>query len=195
MRRYALPFLFLLAACGSKQDNPATVKPENTDYLISLDGIGPVKTEMTLAELETVLKQKIPLTNPKDTSSGSWMDSAFIKIKEADLRLSFVRTYAYKNPDSFHMRVSDMRTSSPLFKTINGIGVGSSRLEVCNAFDNYRIYMGPETVMINDSTWVQSKDLYQVRVREHREGPQIVFYVKDNKVYQVEVGSYYDDQE
>lgn len=195
MRRSLLPFLFFLAACGGKQDEKKTGKNENTDYLVSLDGIGAVKTSMTQEELEKLLQQKVPLTNPTDTVSGSWSDSAVIRYKEAELRLGFVRTYAYTTTDSFHMRVTGMITSSPLCKTANGAGIGSTKQEVVDAFDNYRIYMGPESIMINDTTWGPSKTGYKIQVREAREGAQIVFYLKNNRVYSIEVGSYYDDEE
>lgn len=194
MQRLWVPLLFFLAACGSKQDSN---KNENTDYLVSLEGIGVVKTGMSQEELEKVLQQKIPLTNPTDTISGSWTDSAFIKYKDAELRLTFVRTYAYEANDSFHMRLTELSTTSPLFKTAGGIGVGSTKQQVVNAFDQYKIFMGPQSIMINDSTWGFSKTLYSINVREDREGPQIVFYLnrKDNMVYLIEVGTFYDDEE
>ena len=152
---------------------------------------------MSQDELEKALQQKISLTNPTDTSSGSWMDSAIIRYKEAELKLSFVRTYAYADPDSFHMRVNHIQTSDPLCKTAGGVGIGSTKQQVINAFDNYRLYMAPEYIMINDTTWGRSKTLYSISIREDREGPQIIFYLnrKDNKVYLIEVGTFYDDSE
>ena len=198
MRRFSfLLFLIFIFACKQKQDASATKKPENTDYLVSLDGIGPVKTGMSQEELEKILGQKIPLTNPTDSSSGSWMDSAIIRYKDAELKLSFVRTYAYDKPDSFHMRVNTIYCNSPLFKTIGGMGIGSTKKEIVEAFDQYRLYMAPEFEMPNDTTWERSKTLYSISVREAREGSQIVFHInlKDKKVYSIEVGTYYDDQE
>lgn len=195
MQKLLLPVLLFLAACGSKQSNNTAEKNENSDYIVSLDGIGPVKNGMSQAELEKILNQKIPLTNPTDTVSGSWMDSAVIKWKDAEMHLSFVRTYAYKDLDSFHMRVNDIKTSSPLCKTAEGAGIGFTKQQVISTYSDYKIYMGPEFIMINDTTWERSKSLYLIRVREAREGPQIVFYLKDNKVHSIEVSTYYDDEE
>lgn len=195
MRKLLLPLLFFFSACGSKQNDKKPEKNENTDYLVTLEGIGAVKTGMSQQELEKLLQQKVPLTNPTDTVSGSWMDSAIIRYKEAELSLSFVRTYAYSDLDSFHMRVDHIKTSSPLCKTADGVGIGFTKQQVVNAFDNYKIYMGPESILINDTTWGRSKTLYSIKVRESREGPQITFYLKNNKVYSIEVGSYYDDAE
>ena len=152
---------------------------------------------MSQEELEKALQQKIPLTNPTDTISGSWTDSAVIKYKDAELRLTFVRTYAYEARDSFHMRLTEMSTSSPLCKTAGGVGIGSTKQQVINAFDNYRIDMAPEYIMTNDTTWGRSKTPYTNSIREDREGPRIAFYLnrKDNKVYLIEVGTFYDDSE
>lgn len=197
MLKLLLPLLFFFAACDSKKEDKKPEKNENTDYLVSLDGIATVKTGMSQEELEKTLQQKISLTNPTDTISGSWMDSAIIRYKEAELKLSFVRTYAYTKPDSFYMRVNQIKTSSPLCKSAGGLGIGSTKQEVVNAFDNYKIYIVPEYIMVNDTTWGRSKTLYSISVREDREGPQIVFYLnrKDNKVYLIEVGTFYDDSE
>ena len=191
MRRFFLPWLLLLAACGQQSSTSPTGKNENTDYLVSLEGIGPVKTGMSQAQLEQLLGKKIPLTNPTDTISGSWMDSARVQYKEAELALSFVRSYAYEKPDSFHMRVESLLTRSPLCTTAEGIGIGSTRQQVLRAFENNTIYMGPE--YDNDTT--VSKTRFLIHVREFREGPQIVFHLLENKVVAIEVGSYYDDEE
>ena len=198
MRRFSFLLLVVfLIACNQKQDAPKTDQPENTDYLVSLEGIGPVKTGMSQEELEKILGQKIPLTNPTDSLSGSWMDTAIIRYKEAELRLSFVRTYAYEKPDSFHMRVNNITSNSSLHKTAGGIGIGSTKEQIVEAFDQHRLYMAPDFIMLNDTTWGRSDSLYSISVRESREGPQIVFYInlKDKKVYSIEVGTFYDDEE
>ncbi len=98
--------LFILAA--------AIATGQKNDYLVSMDGIGAIKIGMSHEELEKLLNKKIPLINPRDTSSGSWQDSAIIKYKSIQLNLDFQRTY--KEDNSFYMRVTGMRTSHPLCK-------------------------------------------------------------------------------
>ncbi|NOT49993.1 MAG: hypothetical protein HOP10_01790 [Chitinophagaceae bacterium] len=192
MRKLLLPFLIFIIACGCKNAR-TDKKNESTDYLVSLEGIGPVKTEMSQDELEKLLNKKIPLTNPRDTISGSWMDSAFIKYKEADLRLTFVRTYAYSATDSFTMRMTDMQTSSPLCKTKDGIGIGANKQQIVDAFEDHILIMEPGYA---DTTYTtRSKTHYTIKVREDWEGRELVFYLKDNKVYAIRVGSFYDDSE
>lgn len=193
MRKLLLPLLLFLAACGSKQGDKKGEKNENTDYLVTLEGIGAVKTSMTQEELEKLLQQKVTLTNPTDTVSGSWQDSAVIKYKDAELNLEFTRAYAYTKEDSFHMRITRMTTNSSMCKTADGVGVGSVKQQVIDAFDNYLLFM--ERGYDNDTDTVRSKTLYTIKVRESREGPQIIFYLKNNTVYSIEVGSFYDDSE
>ncbi len=191
MRKLLLPVLIFFIACNSKQADKKIGKNENTDYLVTLEGIGSVKTEMSQQELEKLLNKNVPLTNPTDTASGSWQDTATIHYKEAEIKLDFVRTYAYTAKDSFHMRVTRMTTNSELCKTIGGVGIGASKQEIIDAFDGYRLFLEPGY----DNDTLRSKTLYSVKVRESREGPQIVFYLKNNKVYSIEVGSFFDDAE
>lgn len=189
MRKLLLPVLIFLTACNSKQDDK---KNENTDYLITLEGIGPVKTDMAQEELEKLLNKKVPLTNLTDTVSGSWEDSARIQYKDADIKLSFVRTQT-KTIDSFYMRITRMETSSPLCKTQNGIGIGASKQQIIDAFDNYLLLIAPE---YEDTTYTtRSKTMYSIKVRESWEGGEIIFYLKNKKVYSIKVGNFYDDSE
>jgi hypothetical protein len=192
MRKLFLPFFVFLIACGSKKDQPGN-KNENTDYLVTLDGIGPVKTEMTQDELEKILNKKIPLTNLTDTISGAWYDSAFIKYKEADMRLSFLRTQSYTRSDSFYLRMTDVETSSPLCKTKMGIGIGSTKQQIIDAFEDNIVVIDPDYA---DTTYTtKSKTNITIKIRENWEGSEITFYLKDNKVYAIKIGSYYDDSE
>lgn len=191
MRKLLLPLLFFFVACNNKQDDKKINTNENTDYLITMEGIGAIKTGMPQHELEKLLNKPIPLSNPTDTISGSWEDSAIVKYKEAEFNLGFVRSYT--DNDSFYMRVTGMKTSSYLCKTNNGIGIGSSKQQIIDAFENYMILMAPE---YEDTTYTtRSKTRYSIKVRESYEGGQIIFYLTNNKVSAIEVGSFYDDSE
>jgi hypothetical protein len=190
MKKLLPLLLIVLAACNSKSNQPDK-KNVDIDYLISLDGIGPVKNGMSQDELEKLLNKKIPLTNPRDTISGSWMDSAFIKYKEADLRLTFVRSY--EDDHRFHMRMTDIQTSSPLCKSKEGIGIGSGKDQVIDAFQDHILFIAPD---FEDTSYTtRSKTHSSIIAREDREGREIIFYLKDNKVYAIKVGSFYDDSE
>jgi len=124
-----------------------TVTAQNKDYIISMEGIGAIKLNMKQAELEKLLKKKIPLTNPMDTVSGSWQDSAKIRYKNIDIELRFQRGYVTN--DSFYMFITWIGTSSPLCKTITGIGIGSDKLKIISAYDGYYLSIQPSYLFSN----------------------------------------------
>jgi plasmid maintenance system killer protein len=192
MIKLLIPILIFLAACSNKQGNKEIVKNENTNYLVTLDGIGSVKTDMSQEELEKLLNKKVPLTNLTDTISGSWEDSARVQYKGADIKLSFVRSQT-TTIDSFYLRITRMETSSPLCKTQNGIGIGASKQQIIDAFEDNLLIMAPDYA---DTTYTtRSKTMYSIKVRENWEGREMIFYLKDKKVYAIEVGNFYDDSE
>lgn len=188
--------LLLFAACKNKtkqngNDAPAVTSAQNNDYLVSMDGIGALTTEMSQQELEQLLNRKLPLMNPTDTVSGSWEDTATIHYKDAAIKLDFVRTYI--KDDSFYMRVTGMQTSHPACKTKNGIGIGSTKQQIIDGFENYLLIMTPDYA---DTTYTtRSTSMYSIKVREDWEGKEMIFYLKDNKVYLLEVTSFHDDSE
>lgn len=188
MRKILLPLLFLLIACNSRQN---VEKNENTDYPVSMDGIGHIKLDMSQQELEKLVNKKIPLTNPWDTISGSWQDSAFIWYKEADLKLTFQRTYI--KTDSFYMRIIQIETSSPLCKTASGIGIGSGKQNIIEAFEDHLLIINPD---FEDTTYTtRSKTRFTINVRENREGREMIFSLAEKKVVSLKVTSFYDDEE
>lgn len=191
MKKILLLFLIFIVACKNKVDDKKNNTNENNDYLITMEGIGAIKTGMPHQELEKLLNKEIPLSNSTDTISGSWEDSAVVQYKEAELNLGFVRNYTEN--DSFYMQVTGMKTSSSLCKTNNGIGIGSNKQEIIDAFENYLLLMAPE---FEDTTYTsRSKTRYYIKVRKNYEGGQMIFYLTNNKVTAIEVGSFYDDSE
>jgi predicted metallo-beta-lactamase superfamily hydrolase len=102
-------FFLLLLAFSMK------TSAQSNDYTVSFDGIGAIKLGMKQLEVEKVLNKKILLTNPQDTISGSWQDSAKVKYKNIEVRLSFQRNYT--DDKVFDMEVIGIQTTSPVCKT------------------------------------------------------------------------------
>jgi hypothetical protein len=150
---------------------------QNNDYTVSMKGIGPIKIDMPQDELEKILNKKIPLTNPWDTISGAWYDSAKIKYKNIRLRLDFQRTYT--DDKNFYMRVTGMQTSSPLCKTRSGIGIGSDKLKIIAAYEDNMLIVTRESVT----------------VRDNEEKRMIVFHMNNKKVVLIEPTTYFSDSE
>lgn len=186
MKKLLIPFLFFLGACSNKQ----TLKSnENNDYPVSMEGIAAIKLDMSQEELEKILNKKITLTNLTDTVSGSWQDSATIKYKEVDLRLSFQRSYIAN--DSFHMTVIGIRSSSPLCKTKPGIGVGADKSTIIAAYEDHFLKIIPEFDGANEAGKIRST----IIIHDNEVTRKIVFHMINNKVVSTETAIHFQDCE
>ena len=194
MRKIHFPFfitLLFFAACGNNKEEQSSSKKTvtidpNYDYLISMDGIGVVKLDMSQAELEKLLNKKIPLTNPTDTISGSWQDSATVNYKDIVLKIDFQRTYTEQ--DTFYMRVIAIETSSPLAKTSAGLSIGSDLSTIVDAYENNPIALGPD--------FTTNKTKYLIAVRDEVvNSREIDFYLVNKKVVAIDVVIHFSDSE
>lgn len=193
MKFKAAFILLILVACNGKPKNTQQISAVDSTYLVSMEGIGSIKTGMSQSELEALLQTKIPLTNPTDSISGIWEDTATVRYKNANFLINFVRSYTGSNPGDFYMRVNGIITENSLFKTNSSIGIGSTKQEIMAAYPDKQLFMHPG--FDSDTDTVFSKSIYIINIRDDREGPQIVCYLKDNKTNKIEVSSFYDDQE
>ena len=164
---------------------------QNNNYLISSEGIGAIKIDMTQDELGKLLGKKIPLTNPTDTISGSWVDSARINYKGMNLNLQFQRTYNAEN--DFYMRIVQIQTRSPLCKTKAGIGIGSGKQAIIDAYPNEILIMQQD--FEEDGSIKKGKLKYIIKVRGFDDRSLFVFHLVNQKVVLIEVDTYYNDSE
>ncbi len=167
------------------------VSAQNNDYLISMDGIGNIKLGMKQQELEKLLKIKIPLTNPWDTISGSWQDSAIIIYKNMELRIDFQRNYYAI--DTFNMMVIGIEGKSPFCKTENGIGIGSDKLSIVTAYENYEISLLPE--YDDEDYTVKSKIRSLINILNDTRKRMITFYFTNKKVTGYKIRTSFSDEE
>ncbi|HEY6063192.1 MAG TPA: hypothetical protein VIV35_06260, partial [Chitinophagaceae bacterium] len=72
-------FLLLLIAFATK------INAQNNDYLVTMNGIGALKTGMTKAELEKLIGKKITPKNLLDKDGYS--DTIKVKYKSIDVQL------------------------------------------------------------------------------------------------------------
>ena len=174
-----LPFLFILFA--------TTAVAQNNNYLLSLDGIGPLKLGMPLTELEKLLKTKITL-KVINIDSVQLTETIKAKYKGIDVEINL-----FKRQDNI-ITVDGIKTSSPLCKTKTGLGIGSTRLQIIAAYDGYHIDARPIFDYDSDKA-VKSKTMSTVTVKEDEEGYAIIFNLVNNKVVSFEILPIYDDEE
>jgi hypothetical protein len=166
---------------SSAQTKKEAPKPE---YLLSKDGIGELKIGMTQAELEKLLGRQLVMKHAADTGE-IWADTAVAKYRDMEVSMYFERQYNQDNSIKI-MELAALGTSSPLCKTANGLGVGDERSAIIAAYEDNPINMGPESIMVNDSTWALSKTAYYINISDDKWDRQIVFRLVNKKVASLE---------
>ena len=191
MKNVLLILLTALVFTGCKQSDKEkssgkkdkeTVSAENT---ITKDGIGNLKIGMTKTDLEKMLKTTLSMKHAKDTGE-IWMDTATVQYAGMEVELYFQKLYSEE--PSTEMELFGLSTKSPLCKTATGIGVGDDRNAVLAAYEENPITMGPESVMVNDTTWALSKTNYAIHVSDDKWDKQISFYLINKKIASIEAG-------
>ena len=175
-----LPLLFMLFA--------TTAAAQNKDYLLSLDGIGPIKLGMSLAELQKLLQTKVTL-KVIDIDSVRLTETVKAKYKGIDVEIDL-----YKRQDNIII-VDGISASSPLCKTNSGIGIGSTKLQIIAAYEGYHIDATPVFEYGSDNKPKKNKTKSTVTVKEDVEGYAIIFNLLNNKVVSFDVLPIYDDEE
>lgn len=180
-----LSAVILFMACKDKNDpsGKKDIKPVPPEYLLSKNGIGEIKIGMTRTEIEKLLRQSLTMWHAKDTGD-TWADTATAKYRDLEVSLYFQRQYS-ETPTT-EMELTGISTKSPLCKTAGGLGVGDDRNAVLAAYEDNPISMGPESVMINDSTWGLSKTNYYITISDSAWDKQITFNLVNKKIASVE---------
>ncbi|OSZ81099.1 hypothetical protein CAP36_07635 [Chitinophagaceae bacterium IBVUCB2] len=132
MKKIWFIVFIVIGACTSAQKK---------EQIISMQGLGELKLGMSQAEVEKLLNEKIVLPNSLDTVTYNYQDTAKTKYKNINVQLEFNRSYYA--PNVFRMRLIGIRANSPLCKTATGIGVGTDRLKIITAYDNYHVNIQP----------------------------------------------------
>lgn len=179
-----LSAVIIFAACkdkngSAKKGNP----PADAAYLVSKNGIGDIKVGMSRTEIEKLLKQPLVMMHAKDTGE-IWSDTAIAKYRDAEVTLCFQKMYSETPTDE--MELISISTKSDLCKTSGGIGIGDDRNAVLAAYEDQSISMGPESIMINDTTWGLSKTNYYITVNDSAWDKQITFSLINKKIASIE---------
>ncbi len=160
---------------------------QNKDYLLSLDGIGPIKLGMPLTALEKMLQKKITL-KIINVDSVVLTETIHTKYKGINVEIGLVKW------QDETIVVNGITSSSSLCKTKSGVGIGSTRLQIIAAFDGYYIDTTPQYTMVGDK-FLKSKTKSTITVKEGEEGNAIVFNLVKNKVVSFNIYPIYDDEE
>ncbi len=177
----------IFSACsqGDKQKSSTKTDKKDVDakYLFSKEGIGDLKIGMLQKDIEKLLDQPLAMKHANDTGEV-WVDTATASYGEMEVMLYFQKMYAEEKTNE--MELTGLSTSSPLCKTESGLGVGDDRSAILAVYKENPINMGPENVMVNDSTWELSKTNYYINVSDDKWDKQIIFLLVNKKVARLE---------
>lgn len=175
-------FLLLVIAFATK------LSAQNTDYIVSMTGIGPLKIGTKKAELEKILNKKLTLRYLADNDSG-YADTIRTKYKSIDITLYLGKEYVDENKTDIIL--TGIKTSSPLCKTKAGIGIGDDKMKVINAYETNMLNIWPE---FEDENYTRrSKTKSVILVYDDESANTIIFHLNNKKVVAFEVTYYEGD--
>ncbi|HUR66631.1 MAG TPA: hypothetical protein VMZ03_09785 [Chitinophagaceae bacterium] len=102
-------------------------RAQKDDHTLTFDGIGELKLGLTKAQLEKMLNTRILLKQIGLTES--FTETVKTMYKGIEFELDLMRN------DNVVAALEGVSTTSPLFKTPEGIGVGSDQLTIINAYE------------------------------------------------------------
>jgi hypothetical protein len=158
---------------------------QNTDYIVSMSGIGALKPGITKAALEKVLGKKIVLKYLSDKDSG-YADTIKTKYKNIDVIIYLGRQYV--DEDKQDIVMTGVRSSSPLCRTKAGIGIGDDKIKVINVYENNTLFIWPDYE--DDSYTKRSKTRSVISVSADDSDNTIIIYLLNKKVVSFEVAYY-----
>jgi len=161
---------------------------QNTDYIVSMTGIGPLKIGLNKEGLEKLLNKPITLKYLLDKENG-YADTIRAKYKSIDVTLYLGKQYLDENKEE--IALTGIRSSSPLCKTKAGIGIGDDKIKIINLYENNMLYIWPD---FEDDTYTKrSKTKSTINVSNDDSDNTIIFYLVNKKVVAFEV-TYYEGE-
>lgn len=113
-----------------------STKAQNKDQVVSFEGIGALKMGMSKAELEKLLSIKIVLKHIY--VDEVYVEDIPVKYMGVDMVISL-----FRSEDKIAI-IDGISTTSPLFKTVDGIGIGTDQLTIINKYENQLLIIQPE---------------------------------------------------
>jgi hypothetical protein len=165
-------------SCSNNSSPEKKEDAQNNTYLVTMEGIDSLKLGMSRTDLEKLLKIKLAPSDPKNYGS----DTIEVKYKDMDMVL-----YLDGGSDST-ATVRGIKTNSGACRTAGGIGVGSEKTKVIDAFEDHLKYVAPEY----EAYPVRSTTKSAIAVMDTLNTNALLFHILDKKVAAVAVHSYYE---
>ena len=162
-------FLFLLFVV-----TVAHAGAQKNDYTVSYDGIGELKLGMSRAELEKLLQMKIVLKHIGVDEVR--METVHAKYQGKDIEL-----HLFGSEDA---SLEGISVTDPLFKTADGIGIGTDQSTIVDKYEDHLLIIQP--VYSENETLKNSTSITLVNLQNYRAA--IIFTLTNKKVVAIEIG-------
>lgn len=168
-----IAFIFSLLVCT------AIGMAQKNDNILSFEGIGSLRLGMSKAELEKLLNMKIVLKHIG--IDEVYVETISVKFQGADLEL-----YLMRNEEKTAV-LESITTKNPVYKTKEGIGVGTDELTIINKYEDHMLIIqpgyddGPDFKRARGITTITLAHLDDIR-------SAIIFTLENKKVVKIEIG-------
>ncbi len=193
MRSFILWPLFCISINGFSQAVTTATTAAltvNTDYQVTLSGIGPFKVNMTKTEIEKLLGKKI--ATPHNTNHDSYNnDTVAITYKDVNLNMVFYQEYLAENKTE--TALFSIFSSSPLLRTKSGIAIGDEKAKVLSTYDDYSLNINFDYIEDDKGNYKRSKTKSSILLFGENSVSTLRFIMIDKKITAFEVSIYEGD--
>jgi hypothetical protein len=167
MKFLLLPILLLVFIKASAQSDTA---------IVTLNGIGDIKLEMKLQQVEKILNHKITLHHPERLKQDNETDTVQIQDKGVAMEVVFRSL-------SREITVQAITSYDPKLRTRSGIRIGDDKYKIIRAYEQYSLFITPE--YNNENNWTRSKTKSLITLED--KSSMIQFYLTNNKLVGIKI--------
>jgi len=161
-----LLFFAVTTCCAGAQKN---------DYTVSFNGIGELKLGMSKAELEKLLNSKIVLKH-------IGVDEVYVETIQAKYLGKEISLYLFRSDDKIAI-LESVGVTDPVFKTADGIGIGTDQATIVNKYEDQLLIIHPD--FLDDNALKNRTIIKLAKIDNYRSA--IIFTMVNKKVVAIEV--------
>lgn len=151
---------------------------QQSEMTISTVRVGPYKINMKQAEAEKIAGKKLKIP----TEANEYNGTTLVNYNNETLEITLGEYY--ENENSAPMTIQSIGTQSPLFSTLSGIKIGSTKDELFNAYKNFSNFsMHPK--WNEDGTYSKTESFFSIN--DDTNQTTLTFSIKNGKVSKIEL--------
>lgn len=128
---------------------------QKPDHLVSFEGIDELQIGIGKAEIEKLLTTRILFKHIG--IDKQYTETFKVKYKGTDMEIDLMGS------DQKTTRLDGIRTTSPLFKTAEGIGIGSDQQTIINTYEKHLLIITKEYITLVDIDNIHSSIVFRMQ--------------------------------